>query len=817
MLKNYFTTAIRSLWKNKLVSAINILGFAIGISASLVIWLLVNYHFSFDKFEKDGDRIYRVVSTFSFSGEVYHNSGVPDPLGAAVRRELTGLDAAVSFRTFDAGAKVTVPPGSSSKAIVFKKQERIVFADSNYFKLINYDWLAGYPAIALNKPYQTVLTESNAKLYFPSHTPLQIIGKQIYLNDTVTVTITGVVKDIRENTDFNYKTFIAYSTLESTSLKPQSWDQWNNTNGAQQLLVKLAAGTPVSRFEKQLTQLYVKNDQREPGDNGKSWLSLQPLSDLHFNTDYGTYDGAPAHKPTLYGLLAVALFLLLLGCINFINLTTANAAQRAKEIGIRKTMGSTRRQLVFQFFSETFLLTFSATIISIALTPLILKAFAGFIPDDVHFNLLAQPGINVFLLVLMFGVTLLAGFYPAIFLSSYKPVLVLKNQAFSNKSCSRNAWLRKSLTISQFVIAQVFIMGAILVSKQITYSLNRDLGFKKDAILYMSTNYYDTVRSHKYQLAEKLKSIPGIAMVSLNSNPPSSGSTWSSIMKYKDGNKLIEADVQQKYGDTNYIKLYQLNLLAGTNIEQTDTVKSYLINETYARTLGFQKPQDAIGKKIEWSNKQIPIAGVVSDFHQKSLHEPIKPLVIAGWDNPSRSISIALQAPGARGNNWKAVIAKIEKAWKEVYPNDDFEYRFFDADLAKYYEAEQHISSLLIWATGLAVFISCLGLLGLVIYTTTQRTKEIGVRKVLGASIAQIVSMISKDFVLLVLIAFVIAAPIAGIGMHQWLQNFAYKTNISWWIFFLGGATMVIISLLTLAFQTIKAARTNPVKSLRTE
>ncbi|MEP7108296.1 MAG: ABC transporter permease [Ferruginibacter sp.] len=817
MLKNYITIALRTLFKNKVFTAINILGLSIGISASLVIWLLVNYHFTFDKFEKDGKRIYRVVSNFSFSGEIYRNSGVADPMGAAVGRELTGLDKVVSFRTWDGDAKITVPPTNKKDPVVFKKQRNIVFADSNYFNLLAYEWIAGSPKIAFNQPYQAVLTESNAKLYFPGLNASQVVGKQIFLNDTVKATITGIVKDIKQNTDFTFKTFVAYTTLETTSLRPQSWDQWNNTNGAQQLWVKLSPGTTIAQVEKQLNQLYKKNDKREAGDTGKTWITLQSLSDLHFNSDYGGYELPLAHKPTLYGLLAVAIFLLLLGCINFINLTTAHASQRAKEIGIRKTMGSSRKQLVYQFLSETLLLTFAATIISIDLTPLIFKAFAGFIPEGLHFNLSEQPGLIVFLLVLMILVTILSGLYPAIFLSSYKPVLVLKNQAFANTGKTRNAWLRKSLTISQFIIAQLFIMGAILVSKQISYSLHRDLGFKKEAILYMSTNYYDTVRNHKYMFMDKLKTIPGIAMISLSSSPPSSGSTWSSTMKYKDGKKEIETDVQQKYGDTNYIKLYQIKLVAGTNFGHSDTVNSFLINETYSRILGFQQPQQAIGKKIEWSNKQIPIVGVVSDFHQKSLHEPIKPLVIATWNNTERTVNIALHPQNESSTSWKTAISKIEIAWKEVYPEDDFDYSFFDEDIAKFYQAEQHISSLLKWATGLAVFISCLGLLGLVIYTTAQRTKEIGVRKVLGASIPQIVAMISKDFILLVMVAFVIAAPVAGIGMYKWLQNFAYRTDISWWIFLLGGATMVLIALLTLAFQTIKSAMANPVKSLRTE
>ncbi|MEP6846480.1 MAG: FtsX-like permease family protein, partial [Panacibacter sp.] len=307
------------------------------------------------------------------------------------------------------------------------------------------------------------------------------------------------------------------------------------------------------------------------------------------------------------------------------------------------------------------------------------------------------------------------------------------------------------------------------------------------------------------------------AMVSLSTSPPSSGNTWSSTMKYKDGKKEIETDVQQKYADTNYIKLYQLKLLAGNNLSASDTVTSFLINEAYAHILGFRQPQQAIGKNLEWSNKQFPIAGVIADFNQHSLREPVKPLVIGTWENTERTINIALRPQNEAGTTWKSGSAKIEKAWNEVYPNDDFEYTFFDESIAKYYEAEQNISSLLMWATGLAIFISCLGLLGLVIYTTTQRTKEIGVRKVLGASVAQIVRMISKDFIVLVLFAFVIAAPLAWIGMNKWLQNFAYRTEISWWIFLLSGLVMIFIALLTLSFQTIRVAMMNPVKSLRTE
>ena len=817
MLKNYLIIALRTLKKNKVFAVINILGLAIGISASLVIYLLANYHLTFDKFEKDNDRIYRIVSNFSFSGEIYHNSGVTVPMGAAVKKELTGLDAVVPFRTWDSDAKITVPVSSNKQPVIFKHQNNIVFADKNYFNLIGYKWLAGSAQTSLQQPYQTVLTAARAQLYFPKLNVAQIIGRKIYFNDTIGTTVSGIVKDIGFNTDFTFKIFVSKITAEVTSLRPYDWDKWDNTNGASQLFLKISKGTSPQLIQSRVANLHKKYHKPQPGDNSKTWHTLQPLSDLHFNADYGSYGLPLANKPTLYGLLAVALFLLVLGCINFINLTTAHASQRAKEIGIRKTMGSSKNQLMFQFLCETFFLTFIATILSVCLTPVILKAFSGFIPHGLHFNLYANPGIIVFLVALIVIVTALSGFYPAIILSAYKPVLVLKNQAYSNTGKTRSAWLRKSLTISQFVIAQVFIMATILVSKQITYSLNKDMGFKKDAIVYLNTNYYDTVRNHKYMLLDKLKTIPEIALVSLSTSPPSSNNTWSGTMKYKDGKKEIEADVQQKFGDTNYIKLYRLKLLAGNNLMPSDTVKEFIINQTYARVLGFQQPQQAVGKYINWSDKQIPIAGVVADFNQKSLHEPIKPLAIGSWSNSERTVNIELQPQNLAGTTWKTALSKIEKAFKEIYPEDDFEYQFFDEDIAKYYEAEQNISSLLKWSTGLAVFISCLGLLGLVIYTTNQRTKEIGVRKVLGATVTHVVTLVSKDFIVLVLVAFAIATPLAWIAMNKWLQNFAYRTNVSWWIFALAGMLMIIIALIILSVQTIKAAVANPVKSLRTE
>ncbi len=813
MLKNYFLVALRSFWRNKTFSLINILGLAIGISASLIIFLLVYYDFTFDKFEKDGSRIYRVVEDFAFEGKPPgHNSDVCVPMGPAIEKELTGIEAVVPFHLADE-TRVTIPNAGQPR--VFKKQTDLVFADARYFDLIHYDWLAGSPTTAIQQPYQVVLTEKKAAVYFPGLAYSDIVGKTLFLDDTIQVAVTGIVKAITANTDFDFNVFISRSSLETSRLSPGYWNEWSTTSSADQLFVRLAPGASSTRLSAQMTQLFTAHTPPNPDKRSSIAFNLQPLSDLHFDTTYNGFDnGRTAHKPTLYGLLAVAAFLLVLACINFINLTTAQASQRAKEIGIRKTMGSNRGQLSLQFLSETFLLTLIATLLSIALTPFLLKVFADFIPADFHLSF-RQPIVYGFLLALILTVSLLAGLYPSLVLSSFKPVLVLKNQAFAGSGKTRSAWLRKSLTVSQFVIAQVFIIATLLVSQQIDYELNADMGFKKEAILYFRTNYRQPT-AKKAVLMNKLRTIPGIAMVSIATDPPSANSTWTSTMRYHNGKEEIKENVQVKLADSNYFRLYGLRLLAGTPASQSDTTNALVINETYAHILGFRDLQQAIGRTIEWSGHRT-ITGVAADFHQKSLHVVIQPLAIANGTDRARSFSIALRPESADGKAWPATIAAMEKAFKEVYPDDDCEYHFLDESIAKYYTAEQSMVRLLAWSTGLIIFISCLGLLGLVIYITNQRTKEIGIRKVIGATVANLVFLLSRDFLKPIALAILIAAPIAWWGGNKWLQNFAYRTTLSGWVFFVGCGALFLIALIILCLRTFRAAVANPIESLRTE
>ena len=814
MIKSYLLVAVRNFWRNKIFSAINVMGLAIGISASLVLFLIVYYEFSFDKFEKDSDSIFRVVMEIKDNGESNYSAAVPAPLADAAATEITGIEQTVPLLQFqgDATAKVSVVNKNSPKTTVYKKQADIIFTNKDYFATLPYSWLQGSLNNSLEAPFTVVLTESRARQYFPNQPLQKIIGEVITYNDTLQTTVTGVVKDLKKNTFFTQQEFISVATVMKTALRKSfMMDVWSDWMAYSQLFVKLRTGTSKKNTEANLNGLLDKYN-KNPGQGPKMALVLQPLNDVHFN--YGSVGHRTAHKPTLYGLLAVAIFLLLLGCINFINLTTAQSAQRAKEIGIRKTIGSSRKQLIFQFLSETFLTTTIATILAIVVMPLLLNMFSDFIPEGLQVDLLQQPRPVVFLVLLIIAVSLFSGIYPAMVLSALLPANVLKNQKILG--LTGKAGLRKTLTVFQFVIAQFFVIATLMVSKQINYTLNKDLGFKKEAIITFMIPR-DTSSTNRHVLLQKINAIPEIQMASMGYMPPAADGPAYTNVTYNDANVEAVKNVQIRWGDTNFLNLYRIKLLAGRNVSQSDTIKEFVINETYAKAIGFQQPADAIGKQLNFNGNLKPIVGVIRDFHEQSLHAPVEPVVFASFNNRSNFFHVALKPINAEGTSWQAAIGKLEKAFKQVYPEGDFSYSFFDESIAKFYTSEQNISRLLNWATGLAILISCLGLLGLVIYTTNLRRKEIGIRKVVGASVAQIVSILSKEFIKLVVIAFLIAMPVASWAVHNWLQDFSYRTEMSWWIFALSGCLMLFIASLTLSVQTIRVAMANPVKSLRTE
>lgn len=819
MFKNYFTAAFRNFWNNKIFSIITISGLCIGVSAALVIFLIADYEFGYDKYQPDNNRIYRVVMDMKFNGDEGHSAAVPAPLENAVEREITGVEQTVPVMTFqgDGNATVSIEKEGADKPIVFKKQADIVFTNPQYFYLMPHQWVTGSPAASLKNPFNVVLSESRAKQYFPSVPAADIVGKTIKYNDDITATVSGIVKDLNERTTLAAMEFISYATIAKTHLQNDfMMNVWNDWMAYSQLYIKLTAGSTKEQVETQLSSLLAKYNKDANKDGANTMVfKLQPLSDVHFNDNYASFNQRLAHSSTLYGLLAIAAFLLLLGCINFINLTTANAAHRAKEIGIRKTMGSSKKQLILQFLGETFLITAIATVIAMAIAPLLLNLFKDFVPQGVKFNPVEQTGLLLFLFLLTIVVSLIAGLYPALILSGYKPAIVLKSQAFVTSGETRHAWVRKTLTVSQFVIAQFFVIATMMVSKQISYSLTADMGFRKDAILNFNTpgTWKDsTVRIKNAVFMNKLRAITGIAKASQGFlSPATEGAAFGNI-SYIDGRKEVKENVQVRWGDENYLSVYNIKLVSGRNVVPFDSIHECLINENYAKKLGFINVEKALNQQIEWGKTKYTIVGVMHDFHQHSTHGLIDPVVFrygtGGFTH------VALQ-PDPK--TWSKAISAIEKEYKSLYPEDDFSYTFLDETIAKFYTEEQNTAKLLTWATGLTILISCLGLLGLVMFTINTRTKEIGIRKILGASVANIVSILSTDFVKLVSIAFLIAAPIAWWATHKWLENFAYKTIISWWVFVLAGVCMLLLALITLSFQTIRAALANPVKSLRAE
>jgi ABC-type antimicrobial peptide transport system permease subunit len=812
MLRNYFKMAFRNLWKHRLFSAINIIGLSIGLSASFVIGLMIYYDFTFDKFHQDSDRIYRITTDFISPEHNFYNRGVPVPLSDVIRESESGIELVSTFTTTYID-KVS----NENTDIIVRDIEDVIYTDEQYFKLFSYQWLAGNPKGVLSEPNEIVLTKKRAAKYFPNLSPHKILGKILIYNDSVPVKVVGIIANFKERSDFIFQEFISFKTAHNLHEEDLVFNkEWNNTNSATQVFVKLIENQNVTDFQQRLDKLAKEHEDKETVSYGEiRKFHLQPLRDIHFNANYGVFDNSSgqASKSILVSLAFVALFLLLLACINFINLNTANATKRSKEIGIRKTLGSSKKQLILQFLGEAFLLTITAAIVSLFFSVGLLNIFADFMPKGIHLSLLANPVLIFSMVVLLLIVALLSGFYPAMVLSKYKPISVLKSQFFSeNNSFS----LRKYLMVFQFVIAQVFIIATLLVGKQIYFLMHKDMGFKTNAIAYIRTPWQDNSFAKRIQFAKEIKKLPQITAISLGGNPPASFSTHSTSVNFFNKDKEIRTSLQLLSGDQNYLDVYQIKLLAGRK-PLNDTIKEYVINKTYANILGFKTPQEAIGRMLEVNDQQIPIVGVMNDFNQRSLKSKIEPLAIMGdWNRQKFSrfntIHLALQT-----QNTATTISQIEKIWKTIYPDSVIKVNFMDETVKKFYRQEQKMIVLLNWATFLAILISVLGLLGLVIFNTERRVKEIGIRKVLGATIIQINVLLSKEFLTLVSIAFVIAAPIAWWALNRWLQGFAYKTTLSWWVFVLSGLAMLGIALIIISIKTVSSANANPVKSLRTE
>lgn len=811
MLKD-LSLALRNIRRNKVLTAINVLGLSIGISACLAIFLIASYELGFDKFQPDKDRIYRIYSEFSgqFKGS---NRGVPTAVPVAIRDHLTGIESLTNFHNFfDCHVKI---PVKNSPPKDFGKYKKVIITAPDYFEVFNYyEWIVGNPKQSLSQPFNVVISESRAMMYFGVADPMSVIGKEIVYQDSLLVTVSGVVKDIRERTDLDFTDFISLSTVERSWLKDNiELNSWNNVSSSSQLFVKLAAGTPPEKIENELLRLpEILVAPNEKWDDWRPAARMQPFDELHFNSKLGVFDSSRTvmDQSTIYILIGVAALLLFTGIINFINLQTAQASVHAKEVGIRKLMGSSRTKLISRFLSQSLILCALAVILSVPSVKLFFNYFPDYIPEGLQFHL-ADPAIILFLVSCIIAVTFLAGLYPAFVMSSYQPALALKNLAHANTGSSRSSFIRKSLTLSQFSFSQIFLAGALVIALQLNYMVNKDLGFDPNAVLYVNT--YEINKDMRQMFANALDQIPEIEAFGAHSSPPVSGARFFNSYKYDNGKDILEHRVEMKEGDTSYLRIYGIELLAGRNVLPIDSVREVVINEKYMHVLGFTDAREVIGETLE---NGIDIVGVVRDFHTESLHTAIGPAAIS-FSTKVSGFGIKLATPNDKVGDLGPALSKIEVAWKKLFPDQEFKVSFMSDTMKRYYENEQRTGKIAAMSSVIAILISCLGLFGLSSFTVIRRTKEIGIRKVLGASVNNILMLLSGDSLKLMFIAFVLSAPIAYYFADKWLQSFAYRMELSAWIFVLSGLFSVVIAFTTISFHTINAAKADPVKSLRYE
>ena len=804
MFKNYFKIAWRNLRRNKSFSAINIFGLSIGIACCLIIMLFVQDELSYDRYNKKADRIVRVVFRGSINGEKMKEANVMPPVAQTLKADYPEVVQATRLRT-DA-------PLVTYDDKTFKENE-FAFADSNFFQVFTLPFLKGDAKTALTQPNTLVISATTAEKYFGKKDP---IGKILSFNNT-SFKITGVMKDIPANSHFHFNLIASMVTL------PESRDpSWMTSNFYTYLVLpkgydykKLEAKLPeeVAKYMGPQIQQAFGMSLAEFNKKGNGvGLFLQPLTDIHLHSDlnYDFEPGSDIRYVYIFG--AIALFMLIIACINFMNLSTAGASKRSREVGIRKVLGSLKNELVKQFLLESILLTFIALLLAVVLVYLALPVFNELSGKELnlHFknNLFLLFGLAGFGLV----VGALAGSYPAFYLSSFKPVTALKGKISAGK---KSIGLRSGLVVFQFCISVILIVGTTVVYQQLKYIQNTKLGFDKDQVLVL----HETGRLDKNEaiLRKQLLQDQRVENVSISGYVPVGPSNGNNNMVYTEDNSSQLVKAIKYHVDEQYIPTLDMKLEAGRNFSKdfaTDS-SATIINETAAKTFGWG--EEALGKTLTgFKNNQgekitYHIIGIVKDFHFKSLHERISPLMMALGNN-SGSMIVKVKTKDITG-----LLASVKKEWSQFSNAALFSYSFMDDDFEATYRTEGKLSLILGIFAGLTIFIACLGLFGLVTFTAEQRTKEIGIRKVLGATVPNVVGLLSKDFLKLVIIANVISWPLAWWVMNKWLQDFAYRINISWWIFLLAGLAALLIALITVSFKAIKAALANPVESLRTE
>jgi len=811
MLSNNFKLALRNLRNQRGYTLLNVLGLAVGIAAVLLIYRIVQYELSFNKNFKNYDRIVRVVTKeTSLEGEEGFTRGMPLPAMTVVKNTVPQFVA--SSRVKETWPTVLLPNptgGPALKKFIMGGNKISFFAEPEFFQVFDFQWLGGEKSTALKDPNTLVLTRDMAERCFDRWE--NALGKVLLL-DNEPMTVQGVVADPPQNCDMPIELVVSYATLLSNREKYDHREEWGSTSSNDQMFGLLNAAGQLEAAASLVKEVGKKEySDSESGQLASKVHLLQPFSELHHDDRYGTSATHVTSKSRLWVLSSIGFLVLLMACFNFINLSTAQALRRSKEVGVRKTLGGSQSRLFAQFMSETAVVVLVAaglgSLLAVLTSPY-LKQISE-VPTELPF--LSQPAIWVFLAVLTVVVTLLSGAYPALVLAGFNPVRALRSQSAADTT--GGASVRKGLVVFQFMIAQALIVGTVITLGQLDYIRKMDLGFKKDLVYTFGFNGDSLSQSKLVGFKQRLLQIPNVESVAFGSDQPASGSTWATNFTFGRGTADQRFNTTMKFCDADFQNTYGLQMLAGRWLEPSDTSREFVVNETLLQKVGIQNPLDALGKELRLGrNNWRSVVGVVKDFHAHSAHREVEPLVITNSLKRMYSAGVKI-----RPQNIEATTAAIQREFDATYPEQVFDPTFFDESIAEFYIAEDRFSATCRGFAGLAILISCLGLLGLAAHAAQRRTKEIGIRKVLGASVAGITGLLAKDFLKLVVVAIVIASPVAYFFMQKWLADFAYRIDIQWWMFVGAGLAAVLIAFLTVGFQSVKAALANPVKSLRSE
>ena len=785
---------------------INIGGLAIGIAVCITLFIVIQFESSFDNFHKNTDRIYRVLTEFNHDDapESFYGMGVPYPLPQELKRSFPEFEKVATVYS-ESDNQFLVLDESGSVERKFKEKTGIFYADPELFDILDYEWIFG-DASSLEELNNVVLTKETAEKYFD--TWQNSIGKFIKRNDSELLKVTGILSSIPKNTDLQFKAVISFGT--GMTLDYTNSDNWDGTNGGYGCFVLLSPNASVSHANTHLRSLAKEKKSKE----SKNSHVLQSIDKIHYDTKTENYSNKKISHNLINILWMIGAFILLIACVNFVNLSTAQAVNRSREIGVRKVLGSNQALLKIQFLAETFLIVIFSEILAL----FIVFGTLPFVGELLGLPLSIGSVFNSSVLILLtcgtIVITFFAGFYPSLVLSKFNPVITLKGKAMS--SLNKGLTLRRSLVIFQFSIAQVLIIGTLIMVKQMDYFSNQSLGYNKEAIINMAIPTDSLSLSKIDLLNNRLSAINGIQNVRFSSNTPTENRGTNSWTRFVFDNdpENIKFYCINKSINHEFVNTYGLDLIAGRNIRDTHQYNEFLINETLMKNLGYDNPAEILNKKINlWDGYATgEIVGVLKDFHVRSFKDGISPVFMTNIKDMFTLASVKLATEDISSS-----INSIEDLWNETFPNYVFEYQFLDDKVASYYEQEQRLSHLYKLFAGISIFLSCLGLYGLVSFLVTQKMKEVGIRKVLGSSVANIIYLFSKEFIILVAIGFFIASPIAWYAMDQWLQEYVFRIELNAFIFIIGGISAILIALTTIGFQAVKAALANPVESLRSE